>query len=105
MPILSRLGLEHSMENNVVLRTAAISLLVKESIEMLQPKITDNEMNSLRSLARDIVNDMEEASQPVMRHLHFEECLARQVRNDVQWGFHINQNVIQIKITIIRCSR
>lgn len=36
-----------------------------------KPKITDNEMNLLRSLARDIVNDMEETSWPVTRPLHF----------------------------------
>ena len=41
-------------------------------------------MNSLRSLATDIVNGMEEASWPVTRLVHFEESLAHQVRKDMK---------------------
>ena len=49
-----------------------------------KPKIMDDEMNFLRSLARDIVNDMEEASQLVTGLLHFEQSLAHQVRKDMK---------------------
>ena len=42
--------------------------------------ITENEFDSLRCLAVDIVKDMESALTPLTRHLYLEESVARQVR-------------------------
>ena len=46
-----------------------------------KPNITENKLSSLRSIAGDIVNDMEEACRPLKYHLQFEESVAHQLRN------------------------
>lgn len=80
--------------------------------------ITEKEFNSLCCLAVDIVKDMESALTPLTRHLYLEESVARQVRmgrnlNTVgKYATAMSMGItyqsmchIQIKISIIHCSR
>ena len=46
-----------------------------------KPNIKKKDFESVQCLAREIVNDMEEAIRPLTRHLHLEESVAHQVRN------------------------